>query len=323
MSILVLTEEGDVHADYVIKAIEQRGGKCIRFHTETLVENIEYIFSMSKDRSLIGFIIKDSGLEFQIEDIKSVYYRRPKRPVAPLNVGDLGIKEFIQTESEATLDGFFYSLAHVNTWMNHPIKNRVAGNKIGQLCKATQIGLNIPDTIITNNVDKAYQFFRECNSDIICKSIRQELSLLNGQSVFVFTHTIPKEAERESFEGVRFGSSILQRRIHKKSDVRVTLIGHSFFSVEIENDEVDWRKKDPYLLPHRIIDLPDYLKRHLLELQSSYGLFSSQIDLLITHDGEFVFLEMNPNAQWLWVELITGLPIADAIASILLGNTTE
>lgn len=318
MAVLVLTEEGDVHADYVIKAIERLGGECIRFHTETLVDNTEYFFSFSGSRAYSNFLIKDSGLDFCVGEIRSVYYRRPKKPVAPQNVEDPGIKEFIENESEALLAGLYLSLTDVNTWVNHPTKNRLAGNKIGQLRKAAEIGLKIPDTLITNSVDKAYHFFYDSNKDVICKSIRQELAFDDGKSVFVFTHKIPKEAKKVSFEGVRSGSSILQRRIRKRSDVRVTLVGHSCFAVEIENDEVDWRKIDPYSLPHKVIDLPDQLKQQLIALQSGYGLLSSQMDLLLTHDNEFVFLEINPNGQWLWVELITGLPIAEAIAKFLL-----
>ena len=37
--------------------------------------------------------------------------------------------------------------------------------------------------------------------------------------------------------------------------------------------------------------------------------------------GEWVFLECGANAQWGWLEHETGLPIADAIARHLTGDT--
>jgi glutathione synthase/RimK-type ligase-like ATP-grasp enzyme len=42
------------------------------------------------------------------------------------------------------------------------------------------------------------------------------------------------------------------------------------------------------------------------------------IDMILTPDGEYVFLEINPSGQWLWVQKKTGLPIAEAIADLLI-----
>jgi D-alanine-D-alanine ligase-like ATP-grasp enzyme len=39
--------------------------------------------------------------------------------------------------------------------------------------------------------------------------------------------------------------------------------------------------------------------------------------MIVTPSGEYVLLEVNPNGQWLWIEHITGAPIADAIAEEL------
>lgn len=44
-------------------------------------------------------------------------------------------------------------------------------------------------------------------------------------------------------------------------------------------------------------------------------------DFAVTSDGEWVFLEVNPNGQWAFVEQVTGLPIAAAIADALTGQT--
>jgi hypothetical protein len=40
-------------------------------------------------------------------------------------------------------------------------------------------------------------------------------------------------------------------------------------------------------------------------------------DLILTPDGEVVFLELNPNGQWLWLELELGLPLTEAFADVL------
>jgi hypothetical protein len=39
--------------------------------------------------------------------------------------------------------------------------------------------------------------------------------------------------------------------------------------------------------------------------------------MILTPDGEFVFLELNPNGQWLWLEEELGLPLVASMADLL------
>ncbi|GAA5764612.1 hypothetical protein [Streptosporangium roseum] len=52
------------------------------------------------------------------------------------------------------------------------------------------------------------------------------------------------------------------------------------------------------------------------------GLSFGAFDFGLTGDGIPVFLECNPNGQWGWLEDATGLPIAAAIAALLLEDST-
>jgi len=52
-------------------------------------------------------------------------------------------------------------------------------------------------------------------------------------------------------------------------------------------------------------------------LVEKLGLVFGCIDMIVTPRGEFIFLEINPNGQWLWIEELTGLPISEAIANTL------
>jgi glutathione synthase/RimK-type ligase-like ATP-grasp enzyme len=49
----------------------------------------------------------------------------------------------------------------------------------------------------------------------------------------------------------------------------------------------------------------------------SLGLSFGAIDLVQKPDGEFVFLEVNPSGQWLWLDRILDLRISDAVADWL------
>jgi glutathione synthase/RimK-type ligase-like ATP-grasp enzyme len=52
----------------------------------------------------------------------------------------------------------------------------------------------------------------------------------------------------------------------------------------------------------------------------SLGLTFGAIDLIQKPDGEFVFLEVNPNGQWLWLERMLNLGISQAVAEWLIGD---
>lgn len=69
----------------------------------------------------------------------------------------------------------------------------------------------------------------------------------------------------------------------------------------------DWQ---PYQLPQSI-------EAKLLELMKKLGLNYGAIDLILTPNNEYVFLEINPVGEFFWLDLYAGLPISSAIAELL------
>jgi hypothetical protein len=57
-----------------------------------------------------------------------------------------------------------------------------------------------------------------------------------------------------------------------------------------------------------------------LALMDRLGLVFGSIDMIVTPDGEHVFLEVNPNGQFDWVARRAGLPIYEALAALLLAG---
>jgi glutathione synthase/RimK-type ligase-like ATP-grasp enzyme len=52
------------------------------------------------------------------------------------------------------------------------------------------------------------------------------------------------------------------------------------------------------------------------------GLSYGAIDMIVTPEGEFIFLEVNPHGAWLWIENEIGTPIAASLAESLCSNLT-
>ena len=109
----------------------------------------------------------------------------------------------------------------------------------------------------------------------------------------------------------------------KDVEIRVTVVGDKVFAAEIhsqvnEEAKYDWRTVSPRKIPHFVHKLPDEIETACVALTTMLGLNFSAIDLIKKPDGEYIFLEINSNGQWLWIEDITGLKIADAIAEALM-----
>ncbi|PSB57762.1 MvdD family ATP-grasp ribosomal peptide maturase, partial [Chamaesiphon polymorphus CCALA 037] len=64
--------------------------------------------------------------------------------------------------------------------------------------------------------------------------------------------------------------------------------------------------------------LPADVEAKLLQFMEYFGLNYGAIDIIVTVDGRYVFLEVNPVGEFFWLELYAGLPISNAIADLLL-----
>jgi glutathione synthase/RimK-type ligase-like ATP-grasp enzyme len=110
--------------------------------------------------------------------------------------------------------------------------------------------------------------------------------------------------------------------VPKRFELRVTVVGEQVFAAEIHSQQtnrtrVDWRRYDLSHTPHLPHALPEHVQVKCVELVRRLGLCYGAIDLILTPDGRYVFLEINPSGQYMWIEERTGLPISEAVANLL------
>jgi glutathione synthase/RimK-type ligase-like ATP-grasp enzyme len=67
----------------------------------------------------------------------------------------------------------------------------------------------------------------------------------------------------------------------------------------------------------RDLKLPESVRSGLLQLVERLGLVYGAVDMRQTPAGDYVFLEINPAGQWLFIEQRTHQPISDALADTL------
>ena len=321
--ILIATNAIDPHADAVIEYLEELGTSWIRFNTEDFPELVQMSVEVGEHMSAVQLTV--GGRDISAKDVGAVWYRRPELPVLPdLNSG---LRDFALEEIQACRRGLWEALRSEVLWVNHPHDIRRAANKMWQLEAARQIGFNVPDTLITNVNKRVMDFYEYHSGNIIGKPLSRsylEVSDSTGvERLAIFTNKIERR-HLEVLDGLRYGPVIFQNQVPKKYEVRATVVGEEVFACRIESQESertrgDWRRYDLANTPHKAHELDPVVASKCVEITRKAGLLFSAIDLIVTPDEETVFLEVNPNGQWLWIEQLTGLPIARALARLLAG----
>jgi glutathione synthase/RimK-type ligase-like ATP-grasp enzyme len=81
---------------------------------------------------------------------------------------------------------------------------------------------------------------------------------------------------------------------------------------------VDWRRGGSLELNYRPHTLPKEIGSTCRRLVDRLDLSFGAIDMILTPQGEYVFLEINPNGQWAWIEQRTGVPMSRSLVDLLL-----
>jgi glutathione synthase/RimK-type ligase-like ATP-grasp enzyme len=129
----------------------------------------------------------------------------------------------------------------------------------------------------------------------------------------------PEELDDDG--AIRSAPVMAQAYVPKRTEVRATVVAGRVMAVEIHSQEtertrVDWRRYD-HRTRYERLDLPADVRRACVQVTRDVGLDYSGIDLVRTPRDEYVFLEVNSEPAWLWIEDLTGMRITRALAGLL------
>nr|GEV52262.1 hypothetical protein [Tanacetum cinerariifolium] len=245
-----------------------------------------------------------------IERFTAVWFRRVKKPV--LTLEDAYTSEYISSELIALLNNFYYLLDC--KWVSKPEHIYKAENKLYNLKVATGLGFIIPETIISNQKQTITDFFHRHEGEIIIKPIFNNKLLHSNHKQVIFTSKVKRE-HIDQLDQFHITPSIFQCNIPKAYEVRVTIVGQHIFAAAVDSQaheatKQDWRKEKLLFTPYT---LPEDIAEKCLSLVSALNLNFGAIDLIKSTDGQYYFLEINPNGQWAWMEMDCGLPISSAL----------
>ncbi|MFG2352187.1 ATP-grasp ribosomal peptide maturase [Streptomyces sp. NPDC048521] len=311
MTVLILTSEEDVTADMVVLRLGEAGVPVVRLDPADLTNGValsgEYVRGACRGHLSVG------GRLVSMNGLRSIWVRRPGDAAARAAQPSAWLTE----ESSQALYGMLR--ATDARWMNHPDAARRARHKPWQLHLAQRSGLPVPATLITT-FPQAAREFAERFPDLVVKPV-------SGAHPQEPPRAVPtsRVAPDADFAAVAFGPTLLQRRVAKRADIRLTVVGGTLLAArkpadpQAHPDDVDVRfapSVSPWLpaeVPPRIAE---GVLRYLSDAELAYGAFDFAEDA----DGIWWFLECNQSGQFGFVEMDTGQPIAATIAKWLAGR---
>ncbi|MEK7469336.1 MAG: hypothetical protein AAB074_18335 [Planctomycetota bacterium] len=204
---------------------------------------------------------------------------------------------------------------------------KASEDKLHCLRIAQSCGWKVPDSIITNNPEVLLAFWKKYDGKICTKTMSVPVILSKNEKAKVFYTSLldyKDIEERAALAGTI--PMLFQQYIEKAYEVRSTVVGKQVYSAAIYSQKsdltkTDWRNYDFPNVPHFPINLPPEVEQRLLSTIKRLGLNFAACDLIVTPDNEYVFLEANPVGQWLWIEQLCGLPISEALCSLLCFNS--
>ncbi|CCK25274.1 RimK domain-containing protein ATP-grasp [Streptomyces davaonensis JCM 4913] len=308
MTVLILTTEEDVTADMVVVHLNACAVPVVRLDPADLTDGAalsgEYVHGTFRGH------LSSGGRLVSLDGLRSVWVRRPGIPAARAARPSAWLTE----ESAQALYGMLR--AGGPRWMNDPDAAHRARHKPWQLRLAQSCGLPVPATLITT-FPQAAREFADRYPDLVVKPV-------SGAHPQDPPRAVPtsRVAPDADFTAVAFGPTLLQRRVVKRADIRLTAVGERLLAArkpvaaDAPPDEVDVRFASttapwqPVEVPPRIAES---VHAYLRGAELAYGAF----DFVEDADGTWWFLECNQSGQFGFVEVDTGQPIARTIAEWL------
>jgi glutathione synthase/RimK-type ligase-like ATP-grasp enzyme len=318
MSVLILSHRGDTDAPKIVQqCIADRGQRAFIVSTDLFPQRIQLTNGFHNQAERV--ILRNESELVDLKEVSSIWYRRLAIAQSlPLMRPDEA--RICRNESSTA---FLGALAALGVYeLNQPHFAARASHKALQLSLARKMKLIVPATCITNDPIQAKRFIEAHPLGAVIK-LHNALSIKRrGKEYGAYTQRATAK-HVAALGGLQFHSAIFQARVERQIDIRTVCVGNQFFTaaLDAENSSAgnDWRLRGASSLHHfKSHDLPKAIEKKLLALMKALRLDYGAIDLAQTPSGEYVFFEVNPHGEFTWLERSPGLPIADAIAALLL-----
>lgn len=319
--VLGVTHSGDPESfERLERALQARGARLFRLDTDLYPTRVQLHAALGH-RGYEGYVVNQQGERVALDALRSVWVRRlhiahqlPRQGLDP------SVRRACWREATAAMLGILSSLPV--PIVDDPHRVARAEVKPWQWQMAREAGLRVIPTLVSNAEGAARRWVAQAPPLITKMLAAGEVDTPEGKGRVSTTALEP--GDLEDLSGLTLAPLTLQHRVYKALEVRAVVVGERVFAAGVDSRavagaEVDWRRASAALAAKfRPVDLPAELCAALVRLNAAMGLRYGGADLVLTPEGEWFFLEINPGGDWAWLDALAGMDVAGALADLLL-----
>lgn len=320
--IISITCENDFHTTSVRKELQLMGEDLVVLERESY--GTEWVFSSLSSSRKFNIYLETKNEVYQLDDIGAFWNRR-EFSYSSGEKNSSPESNYINIQKTIHVNSILRYISQHIPSMNKVQSNWIANSKLIQAEVAKNYGLLIPETFQGGSPDVADEYLQSNKNNKVCIKALEAVHLnLAENGTFAHYTSIFEPRPKSELSSLKACPVILQNFVDKYLEMRVTVIGNKVFAASIDtknaSDEakVDWRHYDWANTPYFSFDLPNEIQEKLILVNRHLDLVYGAYDLIKSHSGDYYFLEVNPQGQWLWVEELTGLEISKGLAEWLL-----
>lgn len=280
---------------FIIEADQVAGDETLSFYTDEYEINHLYLPDSNKEK-------------VNVSDLDRIWWRRrSKNQISAIDILDESHKDFVNIETFEALIGGVMN-AFDGEWVNGISETETASNKLIQMKVAKECGFHLPKTIVTQNKTDLLNFIDGLNRSIIIKPMR------GTRKATLRAIKINRNDLKDDLD-VTMCPTMYQEFIEGTRHFRVHCFGNEITTVLIETEEVDWRSLRNCRFS--IYKLPCDVENKIFNFVKKMNLKMGIIDLKQSVDGEYFWLEINPQGQFLFWEPLMDINLTEKFCDFI------
>ncbi len=289
--ILLISLANDSVTDAICNYLSCENKNFIRLSEDQTIDTLFFDFQQNR------FLISTSNIEFDLQDITSVFYRNGNITFQNF-LWDLdeNMEKFFFSEYKSIADfiSYFLEKSGAKIYGNFRVKEV---NKLKVLHFTKQLGFKIPGSQIFSS-PKDLECIESSDRRYITKAISEMQPVFVDDTLYLnYTRDILMEEILEKEQ--RIIPTLLQEKIHKEYEIRVFFFDEKIwaivtFDLSGNTDVRNMKTSDKKYIPYK---LPSFVNEKIIALKNELGLNCGTIDFLKTKN-DYYFLEINPVGQF-------------------------
>lgn len=311
--LAIFTLANDFHAFVIQKEIHDTyDAACSIVEMDRICESGG--LTWSNTNSYVPAFMTTAGEYIDVRNLDLIWWRRGYvYQQIPPEITDSAHLDLITNDCRYASLGLLFN-EFKGVWISDPLASHFAINKLVQIRVAQQVGFRTPQTLASQNPQHIQQFCAMLDNRVVVKVVK-------GTHKAPVLTTMVNEAMLKAEESMRLCPAIYQEFIPGTHHVRACCFGDAVYAALIESKDLDWRANLD--VPVSILDLSEDVKVRLRRVLKVLGIKMGIFDLKLDEEGEPIWLEVNPQGQFLFLEGLCGLKLRAAFSKFLYSEAKE